>query len=1171
MKGKALLELGSQILKIRASAGAMLAIFILASSVIAHAQTTGTMVGTVQDPSGAMVPNAAVKVISADTGIVHPATTNAQGQYTIERLQVGTYNVEVTATSFKKFIHPNVAITVDQTQRIDAVLAVGESTETVTVDTAPPLVNTSTSEVGRTLEASELTQLPLPNRNAYTELSLTPGVLTSTASGGGGGSYGGAQGMPGTDVVIAGGYDGHDGSVGFYLDGGLNMVPTFDYGAPSPNPDALQEFRVETNNFDPQYGRYQSGVVTVITKSGTDTWHGSVFEFVRNTILNDTPWGAPLNPLTGAKANAPYHRNNFGGSIGGSFKLHGNNKLYVFFSPAALRQITQVLVTGAVVPTALERQGDFTQSAIMPNNPGTKTPAMGTNSSPNCQVPTTGCLSSSLFDKSTGALLADYIPLPNAPGNKWAGYFPSPYNNTEYLTHIDDQLTANNHLSGSLFILSSSTLINSGNLIDTEQTDKARQYNLAINDSQVFKSGIVNQLGVYWLRNFGHRVNSSTATLNGATRPNSLSDLGSTYVFNGGPSMAQMNVSGYFNLGQSAAGPVAGANIYTVRDTATKVVGKHSFEFGAELLLEKDVVQTDQSNWGAFAFATSAAMSTGNTLADFLAGNPNTLEEDASVRAYTNSWTPAIYLRDNFRVTQRLTLDLGVRYDFQTPPTDPENRLTTMNLSNLSGTSTTFPGGNGVGAPNGIFVAGDPGIARGIAAIRYHHISPRVGVAYDLTGDGKTALRAGVGVFYGGVGGQDWNAPETTAPGGLKQQGLIIRSVSNVYAATLDNGQPSSFPSGIAPFPYIYTRGVWPSAKTFGAISMFPISRDYQFPLSYQFNLTIQRQLPGNTSVTVAYVGNTSDNLPWQRDVNYGPWQTGATSANENARRPIDTGYLAAVNQLASQVRSNYNSLQISANKRMSHNFSAGGFFVWGHQLQSEGAGAASSGGGAAGGGDFAQNWNTLTGERSSADANQALSASVSGIWDLTYYRGTNKLIRALGNGWQISPVVYLHSGLPISLLSGTDGNADGISTDRPNSIAGQKPTLDPHRSRPQAAAEWFNIAAFAQNGAGIPGGIGPGGADGNVSRNSLVGPGYRDVDLGIFRSIPLWREAKLQIRAEATNAFNLVSLGTPNLQTPQTENTSGVITKPATGGFGTITSAAGVSRQIQLGARLTF
>ena len=1176
---------------------AMLVVLVIALTLAGAAgraraqQITATLVGTVQDPQNAVVPGATVTATNVDTGLVHTVTTNATGEYRIEFLPVGSYVLTVTDAGFKRYLQQNVVLTVDQTQRVDATLELGTEAETVTVSSAPPLVNTSTAEIGRTVEADEITQLPLPNRNVYTQLSLTPGVLSSSASGGNGANYNSVVGLPSTQVVIGGGFDGGVGTVSFYLDGGINMTMVRNYGNPAPNPDALQEFRVETNNYSPQYGRYGSGVVSLITRSGTNSFHGSLFEFVRNTILDDTPWGAPSNPFTGAKVNQPLHRNQFGGTIGGPI-LH--DKTFFFFSYAGLRQISDPLETGAIVPTALERQGDFTESPTEPFQPATcasapcaagtfvknTTPYRGTNASSNCQTATVGCMPASAFDPAAAAILKAYIPagniahnvtigkgLPHAGAvvselNGWAGYFPNPYNNDEYLAKVDHQFSESNHLTVSYFQINSTTTVSGGgNLLWSAQTDAAKQKNLNISDTQIYKSGLVNQAWLTYTRNFGGRSNAAVPPLSGST-PVDLASFGSDYALQGQPSLPQLTVSSYFTLGQSIEGPTAGTNLYSIRDVLSKTIGNHALVGGVEMSLEKDIQVSDLDNYGSFSFTTSAPETTENALSDFLTGNPASMEQDTNIEAVTNSWYYGFFFQDNYRATPKLTLNLGMRYDFQTPPTD--NGLNRESTFVPGSRSTVFPS-----APAGMLFPGDAGVTRGITGIRFHHVSPRFGLAYDPFGDGKTAIRAAGGIFYGAISGNEWNATSNFAPFALRQSGLTVASLTNIYGAKLADGGATAFPTGTSPFPYIYKPGSYPSTAVFGALNEAGQSLGFQSPLTYQFNVSVQRQLPGDASVMIAYVGSLSHDLPLQFDVNYDAWAPGATTttANENSRRPYDVGQLASVLDLQSTQTASYHSLQISANKRMSHHLTLSGFYVWGHDMWSappQGESDTAT--------DVPQDYTTMAGERSPTDNDIKNMASISGIWDISYYRGPNKWVGGVVNGWQISPIVTLNSGLPINLMSGADNNADGNSTtDRPNYVVGQNPYLSPHRGRFAEAAEWFNTAAFVANGPGIPGGIGPGGADGAVARNSMRAPGYRDIDLGLFRSFKLWERTELQFRAEATNAFNMVSLGTPTLSSPATVNSAGAITKAASTTFGEITSAQGVPRQIQLGARLTF
>ena len=318
-------------------------------------------------------------------------------------------------------------------------------------------MNTANAELGRTVSPEEINGLPLTTRTAYAEMSLTPGVQSNSASNSQN-TPNFVLGVPSTQVMINGGVDGGVPMVSFYLDGGINMTGLRNYGNPLPNPDALEEFRVETSNFAAQYGRMSGGVVTAVTRSGTNQCHGSLFEFFRNTNMNANNWGSLPSQKT------PFHRNNFGGTVGGPMV---KDKAFFFFSYGGLRQTVGQQLTGGIVPTALERMGDFTQSytynastgvktPIIPNMPGTSTPVAGTNSSPNCVVATPGCIPSALLDKTAANLMKTVrsfaeCPTVAAPGN-YVGVFSSPTNQDEYLGKYDQVLGSQGPSAGQLLL-----------------------------------------------------------------------------------------------------------------------------------------------------------------------------------------------------------------------------------------------------------------------------------------------------------------------------------------------------------------------------------------------------------------------------------------------------------------------------------------------------------------------------------------------------------------------------------------------------------------------------------------------------------------------------------------------------------------------------------------------
>jgi hypothetical protein len=1084
-------------------------------------QITGSIAGTVNDSTGAMITTAVVKATNVATGFNRSVNVGSDGNYSIQHLPVGKYTVDASAPGFKKFVQQNMAVSVDQILTLNVTLTIGAETQTVEVTTAPPLVNTNTSELGRTVSPEEINNLPLTTRSAYAEISLTPGVQSNSASN--------SQntpnfviGVPSTQVIMNGGVDGGVPMVSYYLDGGINMTGLRNYGNPLPNPDALEEFRVETSNFAAQYGRMSGGVVTAVTKSGTNQFHGSVFEFFRNTNMNDTPWGTPAGVQ-----KTPFHRNNFGATVGGPVV---KDKAFFFFSYGGLRQTVGQQLTGAIVPTALERIGDFTQSKVIPNMPGTTTKVDGTNTSVNCSTPTVGCIPQELLDPTAANIIKTYIPLPNAatstsPG-AYVGVFSSPTNQDEYLGKFDDVLSDKDHLQVSYFYLDTTQGgYGGGNIPYSTNNSYAKQQNANVSYIHTYSGTTANEVWLTFTRVAGGRANTPTV---------SLGDLGSTFTIQGVKALPQLSVSGYFSAGGALAGAVSTTDYYGVRDVFSLTKGRHTLNIGGELSLEKDMVVGNLYNFGVFNFLTSAPTTTKNALADFVTGQVATMEQDTPYHGLLNTWYYAGFVQDNYRVTPKLTANLGLRYDVEQAPVESSN-LTTGFVPGQQ--STVVPS-----APLGVVFPGDKGIPRGVAQTPKTHFSPRVGFALDPFGDGKTAVRAAAGIFYGSVSGNEWNQPANAQPFAIRQTFNSITSLTDVYS------NPVSFPNG-NPFPYYYNPQ---SPRFLPAASVESIDPTYKWPSSYQFNAAVEQQLPLGISLQTAYVGNFVRHVPLAPDANNPVWAPGATTsqASINARRPYDPGVLGQVIDIESGQTANYNSLQVSAHKPLTHNLMLNGFYVWSKSMWSANPSAVGLAG-------TAQNYTYLTEERGPSDQDRRNMVSISGIWKLDYYNGGNRIVKVLANGWSISPIVTFNSGQPINITTGSDKNADGYNNDRPNLVPGVNAFLDPNRPRSVSAQAWFNKAAFTPNGPGLAGGIGPGGADGNTPRDYLRAPGYRDIDLGISRDFAFERGLKLQLRADATNAFNMVSLNAPN-------------TTLSSSSVGTITGAA-TPRLVQIGARVSF
>ena len=909
-------------------------------------------------------------------------------------------------------------------------------------------------------------------------------------------------GYPEQRTIINGGADGGTGSVNYYLDGGINMTGLRNTGNILPNPDAIQEFKVQTNSYSVEYGRFASGVINVVTKSGTNEYRGSLFDFLRDGRFNAKDWGSVLD-------TPPLDRKQFGGVLGGPLQ---HDKTFFFASYSGLRQTTSTFLNTAVVPTSLERIGDFTASAIKPVDPATEQVFV-------CNG-VVGVICANRIDPVAAKIISANIPTANVPGNIWQGDVNSPYDSDELLMKVDHQINDAHRLSGSYFVTGGTNTVaaGTGNLPWASQQFNYRQHNVNLSDTWVADSNKINQAWFSFTRNFGGRLNLPQT---------SLADLGSSFKIQGAPSLPQITVTGYFTLTNAIGGPTAGGNFYSGRDVFSWTTGRHAVKLGAELSYNSTIQDTLLNNYGVFTFNNSV---TKNALADFMIGIPSAVSQDAPVTAYWNSWYGAAFLQDDFRVNGRVTLNLGLRWDVQTPGTDPLNRFTTY----VPGQKSTV----NPAAPVGQLFYGDPGIERGVIKTAWNHVSPRVGMAWDVAGDGLTSIRAAAGMFYGSISGNEWNTMTNFQPWSTRL------TFTNTNAKTSATGVPlgaslsnpyTAFVGG-PPFPYN-------GAFTTGG-GIFGVAQDFQWPHSYQTNVGIERQVGRSLSVGAAYVGTFNRDLPFARDVNYPVLNATATSAGANilARRPNPA--FGAVLLIDSDQTSSYNGLQVTIASRPWHHLNFNGFYTLSKTMTSAELQNNTTQG-------LAQNYSNLSEEYGRADTDQRHVFNMSLNWDIDYYRGGNAVVRHVVNGWSISPVIKLRSGLPFTVTNGAvDANLDSATNDRAQLIG------DPTLANP-SAAQWFNTAAFTQNKAvtGVA-------TDGSSARNLLDGPGYHSVDLALSRDFHLQNRVRLTFRAEGTNIFNWVSLGLPGAAVPAAGTTSAT--------FGVIRTANPM-RKMQFGLRLTF
>ena len=1173
--------------------------------VAARAQlSTATMFGDVTDSTGAAIPKVTVTLTQTETGFTRTIATKEDGSYRADFLPVGPYRVKAVATGFKTLERTGVTLTVTQEAELNLQLQAGGEEQTVEVTAQVPLVNTSNSTLGRTVTNVEIDNLPLVDRNVYTLLDLTPGVQNNNNAGqGGNGGVINPLGYPEQHVKINGSTDSSVGEVSYYLDGGSNMTGIRNTGNPLPNPDAIREFRTDTNNFSAQYGRSSAGVVTVLTKSGTNQFHGSAFEFYRDRNFNATEHNQSIK--------TPYNQHRFGFTVGGPIR---KDKTFFFASYAGFRFISSNALT-TTVPSAAMDGGNFSENlpttgltgAAACTNKVTSTSTSFYVCNPNTRTAYPGnVVPLSDFDPAIlNIIKAGLIatPNPSQPGD--TAYTRRDLQRftqktDEQLIKGDHDITKKQHLVLSYFHQTGDYVLNpSGNNVLNWTTHNYNflQHNANVQHVWTLTDSTVNQLYLGYTRLLGGRV---------ASPSQSLAAFGSKFAeqlpdgsicgtgAQAGCSRPQLGVSGWFTAGNAITGPVTGNNVYLARDVVSSTHGRHTLYFGAEANLEKDAQQVYLNNYGAFSFTQAAAGTAGRTnaaITDFFFGRPNTMNQDVPVYANENYWNYGLFAQDDWRMSPNLTVNLGVRYDVQTAPVDTQRR--TLNfVPGLE--SKVHPT-----APLGVQFVGDPGVPEGGASTKYDHVSPRVGFAWNPYGNGRTVIHGAAGIFFGSVAGNLFDYPSNGLPFSGRPQFKKVVSVADPY--TTDPSEFCPNPNGgctvgVSPYPYVYS----PTNVQFFVHPSAIIAFDPKFawPVIYQLNFGFQQQLTQSFAMSASYVGSMNRKIPIFNDINYPIYTPGApatapktgtaaaaaganypnTSTFADNRRPLNqtaalggsTGLAANptysnVYVIQSSESANYHALQVTAEQRMTHNFRIQGFYVWSKTLQSENLDSTGNTGNSATTAPQDPHLKYLDKQRS--DFDQRHTTAISFVYK-PEFGFHNVALRALANGWTMTSIIRVQSGQPINITTGQDNNGDGNTNDRPNLSGIGTPRLsETGGSRVAAETQWMSAAYFCSFNAatGACPGVGPGGSDGTYRANSLDGPGRRDVDASLFKDLTIHENVKLQLRGEASNVFNLTNLPNPTGSALQTTSSNfGRIN-------GTIQFGTYSNRVIQVGARVLF
>jgi hypothetical protein len=1094
-----------------------LAITVYASLLegVAEAQGLSTIVGTITDASGAVVPDAKITITQTSTGVARTASADTQGYYVVPSLRPTVYNVTVEAPGFRKFNQPDITLRADQSLTLNLRLDVGDAAEAVTVVATAPLVDSYTPTLRQVVDQQRIVELPLNGRNAADLVTLVPGVVVDSGAGNDA-DQGNTKTFPSAVTISTNG--SRQNAVSFYLDGANNLDQFTNVNMPFPFPDALQEFSVQTSNYSARYGQNGGAVVNVVTKSGSNALHGDAFEFVRNRVFN------ARNAF--ASDRDALKRNQFGGTIGGPVVIphiyDGKNRTFFFAGAQGTTTRSTFGTRSAFVPTDANLRGDFSSllNASNPFNiagrsiqlvdPITKQPFVGN------QIPP------SMFDPASLNLVNKYLP---RSGGSGLIFYPSRLkeNMWEMVGRLDQAVGTSDRLFFRYFGAHFEHFpgYQNNNLLTDDTASTIFSQNYAIDETHIFRPNLLNTFNFSFAR---------VASARGAP-PDvpSVRDLGvNLYQPPERVGINSLSVSRYFEISNSVPASFI-RNTFTWTDDVNWLKGRHNFSFGGQFSRARLDINNFFRTPGVFAFSGDA---TGDAMADFLLGRLRTFRQGNGQYGRNRAPFLGMYAHDTFRLTSRLNLDMGIRWDPWFAVREIRGRVLQFRPDAFYRGERTSQYTN---ALPGEFFPGDPGFPENGQMDSLKHFAPRLGFAYDLTGDGKTSLRGGGGVF------NDSRSVMTT-----NWEMLNNSPFSPQFSLTNPKGPFSNPLAGYTnPFPAPFP----PPKDAAFPVPALVVANDpsgrFRVPTSYQWNLTIERQFVGDWLFRAAYVGSHTSHLRESIELNPAVYIPGSNLGPDERR--IFNGY-ADIYIATQQANSSYNSLQLTAEKRLSHGYSVLANYTWAKSLDNLpwAAGVTSVGGDS---GFSVLPWNFPNShalDRGPSEFDRTHVFVVSTVWELPRLADANHFVRTAVGGWQLSGILQAQSGAPLTLLSGTDTSGTALGQDRAQYLGGQARVSGPCATE-TPCRKWLNPAVF-----GLP----SDGSFGNSGKGNLRGPGALHTDLGIYKNFAATERLKLQLRGEFFNVLNHVNPGDPN-------NYLG-------GGFGQIYSA-GSPRITQLALKVLF
>ncbi|HLJ49751.1 MAG TPA: TonB-dependent receptor [Bryobacteraceae bacterium] len=1090
--------------KVVLSALAVALVLVLTPYVRAQAVAVAEVDGYVTDPSGQAIPGAQIKITEINKHQVRTTVSNATGRYAFPDLPVGSYVLEVSSPGFKAYRQTGITLEVAHNIDVPVKMEIGTVSESVLVNANAEMVETKENAITQVIDEQRIVDLPLNGRNPADLIKLMA-AGTSTMN------------LPGNDLTGSKNMQGSNGSqafsvaggqangLNFLLDGGDNNDAFSNVGLPIPFPDAVQEFNVQTNALPAQYGLHPGGVVNIVTKSGGNAFHGDLFEFLRNGDLNARQEGTLVRDSL--------KRSQFGGTLGGRII---KDKLFFFGGYQGTRQRSDPAATVAHVSTAASIMGDFSVLDGARSAGGCQAAAKTLKNPFNNGAPFPGnMIPSNLFDTSAMKLLQNFIPVSSDPCGLYLYGQPSNNPDDQWIGRVDYIKSDKQTLYGRYFIYdyTAQSFFDGKNALTTGPNpgQQERSQTMTLGHTYTFSPTMLNSFHATFDRRRDNR--GSAPNLFG---PN---DLGIN-MFQNTPNYIQLTITSYFNVGcGTCAQGYFDINTYQAADDFSWIHGKHQFAFGFDYRKDQFNSYNLQQGNGQITFSGGT---TGDALADLMIGRMSQFVDGNALSDYLRQNVIAGYAQDTYHPTQHLTLNLGVRWEPSLPAFDKYDRGNQFNLGLFQQNvhSSVYPN-----APAGLLFAGDTQNKNGKAFTASHWalFSPRIGVVWDPSGNGKQTISMAFGMMH-----------ETT------ELFYPERWTTNPpYASSVTLTSPT------APFSNPWLG--YPGGNPFPGAAIFPIGGTYiNIPSNVnptymmQWNLRYQRQIGKDWLFAANYLGNKTTHILGSYDIDYSIPIAGSSAATNNRRllylmNPTLGQYYSNIQTTDDGGNSHYNGLLVSIQHRFAHHFIVLSNYNYSHCISDV---------------DFLgelagpqyQNPTNRAAERGSCGFDHRQNFNTSAVFSSPGIGSS--FAKRITADWQVSPIIGLFTGSPLTPTDGTkDISLSGQIKDRPNVVL-------PNQVYPanQTAQEFFNPLAFSAQAAGT---------FGNVGRGSIMGPGQINFDVAVSRLFPMTERFKLDFRADF---FNIMNHG--NFNNPTVDSTSST--------FGQVTGFT-APRIIQLAMKFIF